>query len=117
MCYHPVKKIRSSRPEVFCKKGVLKNVTKFTGKHLRQSLFINKVAGLSRATLLKKRIWHRCFPVNFVTFLREHLFYRTTLHLKNTENTVSHLYFNEESDYSEENTCGNEVFRSTKERN
>ena len=22
------------------------------------------------ATLLKKRLWHRCFPVNFVTFLR-----------------------------------------------
>ena len=29
---------------------------------------------------------------------------------KNTENTMSHLYFNEESDYSEENTCDNEVF-------
>ena len=28
------------------KKGILKNVTKFTGKHLCQSLFFNKVAGL-----------------------------------------------------------------------
>ena len=53
-------------PEVFYKKGVLRNVTKFTGKHLFLSLFFNKVAG----TLLKKRLWHRCFPVNFVTFLR-----------------------------------------------
>ena len=26
---------------------------------------------------------------------------------------MSHLYFNDESDYSEENTCENEVFRST----
>ena len=26
---------------------------------------------------------------------------------------ISHLYFNEKSDYSEENTCDNEVFRST----
>ena len=26
---------------------------------------------------------------------------------------MSHLYFNEESDYSKENTCDNEVFRST----
>ena len=26
---------------------------------------------------------------------------------KNTENTKSHFYFNEESDYSEENTCEN----------
>ena len=57
---------RSSRPEVFCKKGVLKNFAKFTGKHLCQSLFSNKVAGLRAATLLKKRFWHRCFPMNFV---------------------------------------------------
>ena len=27
------------------KKGVLRNVAKFTGKHLWQSLFFNKVAG------------------------------------------------------------------------
>ena len=33
-------------PEVFCEKGVLRNFTKFTGKHLCQSLFFNKVAGL-----------------------------------------------------------------------
>ena len=37
---------RSSRQEVFCEKGVLRNVTKFTGKHLRQNLFFNKVAGV-----------------------------------------------------------------------
>ena len=30
---------------------------------------------------------------------------------------VTLLYFNEESDYFEENTCENEVFRSTIERN
>ena len=39
---------RSSRPEVFCKKGVLKNFEKFTGNHLCQSLFFNKVAGLAK---------------------------------------------------------------------
>ena len=37
---------RSSRPEVFRKKGVFRNCAKFTGKYLRQSLFFNKVAGL-----------------------------------------------------------------------
>ena len=37
---------RSSRPEVFCKKGVLRNFAKFTGKHLCQRLFLNNVAGL-----------------------------------------------------------------------
>ena len=52
------------------KKGVLKNFTKFTGKDLCQSLFFNKVAALRPATLLKNSLWHRCFPVNFVKFLR-----------------------------------------------
>ena len=27
-------------------------------------------SGLRPATLLKKRLWHRCFPVNFAKFLR-----------------------------------------------
>ena len=38
--------LRSSRPGVFCKKGVLRNFIKFTGKYLCQSLFLNKFAGL-----------------------------------------------------------------------
>ena len=33
---------RSSRAEVFCEKCALKNFTKFTGKHMWQSLFLNK---------------------------------------------------------------------------
>ena len=35
-----------------------------------QSLFFKKVVGLRAATLLKKRLWHMCFPVNFAKFLR-----------------------------------------------
>ena len=69
-----VLKIRSSRPKVFCKKGVLRNFCKFRGKHLCQSLSFNKVTGLRPATLLKKRLWHRCFPVNFAKFLRSPFF-------------------------------------------
>ena len=65
---------RSSRPEVYCKKGVLRNFTEFIGKHLRQSLFFNKNAGLRHVTLLKKRVWHRCFPVNFVKLVRTSFF-------------------------------------------
>ena len=38
---------RSSRPEVFCTTGILKNFAKLTGKHL--SLFFNKVADLRPA--------------------------------------------------------------------
>ena len=45
-------------------------------KHLCQSLFSNKVTGLRPAKLLKKRLWHKCFPVNFAKFLRTFFFYR-----------------------------------------
>ena len=55
---------------MFCKKDVLKNFLKFTGKHLCQSLFFNEVADLRPATLLKKRLWHSFFTLNFVKFLR-----------------------------------------------
>ena len=39
-------KYRSSRSEVFCKKSVLRNFAKFTGKHLCQILFFTKGYGL-----------------------------------------------------------------------
>ena len=50
--------------------GFLKNFAKFIGKRLCQSLFFNKVADLRPANLLKKRLRHKCFSVNFVKFLR-----------------------------------------------
>ena len=58
-------KFRSSRPEVFCKKGVLRNFTKFTEKRLYQSLFFNKAAGLRPATLIKKETWAQLFSDEF----------------------------------------------------
>ena len=33
------------------------------------------------ATLLKKRLWHRCFPVNFAKFLRTPLLKNTSWRL------------------------------------
>ena len=45
MVYPILYKDGSSRPDVFCEKGA------------------------PPATLLKKRRWHRCFPVNFAKFL------------------------------------------------
>ena len=70
--------IRRQPSEVFCKRGVLRTFAKFTGKHLCQSIFFNKRKkgkiffdkDLRPATLLKKILWHRCFPVNFAKFLR-----------------------------------------------
>ena len=49
----------ANRSTVFCKTVALKNVSKFPGKYLCLQL----------ATLLKKRLRHRCFPENFVKFL------------------------------------------------
>ena len=61
--------VQKQPPEVFCKKVVLRNFVKCKGKHMCQSLLFNKVAGLRSATLLKKRLWQKCFPLNFAKFL------------------------------------------------
>ena len=71
-------KSRSSHQRCFVRKGILRNFEKLTGKHMCQSLFFNKVAGLRAATLLKKRLWHRCFSVNFAKFLRTPFFQNTS---------------------------------------
>ena len=61
LCYKPIgceSLLRSSRPDVFCKKGILRNFAKFTGKHLCQSLF-----------LIKLQASGDCFWVNFRNLL------------------------------------------------
>ena len=78
---------RSNHQRCSVIKVVFRNFAKFTGKHLCKSLFFNKVAGLKSATLLKKNLWHRCFPVNFTKFLR-------TPFLQNTsERLLLYIYF------------------------
>ena len=69
---------RSSHPEIFCKKYVLKKFPKSTGKHLCQGLFFNKIAGIRPATLLDSGTG--VFSVNFAKYLRapflmEHLWW------------------------------------------
>ena len=63
---------RSSRSQMFYRISDLNNFAKLTGKHLYGGLFLMKFQawGLGPATLLKKRLQHKCFPVNF----QEHLF-------------------------------------------
>ena len=51
-----------SRPEVFCKKGVFRNFTKFTGKHLCQRS--------NDCNFIKNRLRFSCFPLNFAKFLK-----------------------------------------------
>ena len=52
---------RSSRPEVFCEKGVLRNFTTWMRKQLCQSLFFNKVAGMRPENFIKKETLAQVF--------------------------------------------------------
>ena len=63
---------------MFWKKGVLRNSTKMTGKHLCQSLFFNKVAGLRPANLLKETLT-QMFSCEFCVISKNTFLYRTPL--------------------------------------
>ena len=69
--------IRSSHQRCSVRKGVLGNFAELTGKHLCQSLFFNKVAGLGLQSL-QLYFWHRCFLVNFAKFQRTPLLQNTS---------------------------------------
>ena len=66
--------IQNQSPGCSVKKGVLKNFTKFTGKHLCQSLFFNKVAGLRPATLLKRDSGADVFSCEFWEIFKNTIF-------------------------------------------
>ena len=70
--------IRSSRPAVFFKKGVLRNFAEITGKHLRQSLFLMKLQSWA-CKFIKKETLAQVFSCEFAKFLRTPFFYRTPL--------------------------------------
>ena len=71
--------IRNSHPEAFCLKGVLRNLTKFTGKHQCLSIFFNKVAGLWPTTLSKREALVQVFSCEFCEISKDTFFYRTPL--------------------------------------
>ena len=66
-----VKTNRSSRPEMFCEKGILKICSKFTGEHpCRNAISIKLLCNFIEIAL-----WHGCSPVNLphifrITFLK-----------------------------------------------
>ena len=67
---------RSSHLELFCKKCVLRNFAKFTGKHLCQSLFFNKIVGLA-CNLIKKETLAQVFSCEFCEVSKNTFPYRT----------------------------------------
>ena len=66
---------------MFCKKGVLWNFTKFTGKHLYQSLYLIKLqaGGPEACNFTKKETQANVFPCEICEISKNALFYRTTL--------------------------------------
>ena len=70
-------------PEVFYKKVVLTNFSKFTGKHLCQSLFF-------------KRLYYRFFPVNFPKYAGplylQNTFGRMRLHLEPCQISIVEIF-------------------------
>ena len=54
------------------KKGVFKNFAIFTEKHLFQILFLT-------CNVIKKRLWHRSFPVNFCTTFTKNLWMTSSI--------------------------------------
>ena len=74
-----MKMSRSTRPEVFCKKVILKNFRKFSGKHLLWSLFLSELQILGPScefcqilfckTLMNDCLWKPClFELNWTIF-------------------------------------------------
>ena len=76
--------LRSSHRSFSVKKGVLRNFVKFTGKHLCQSLFFNKVA--APATLLKKETLTQVFSSEFYEISKNTC---STEHLWTTASDIS----------------------------
>ena len=70
----------NNRPEVFCKKVVLRNLAKFTEKHLYQSLFFNKAAGFAAeaCSFIKKETLAQVFSCEFWEISRNTFCYRTS---------------------------------------
>ena len=69
--------IQKQPPDVFCKKGVLRNFAKVTGKCLCQSLFFNKIAGLRPAILSKKGTLAQVLSSKFCEISKNTFSYRT----------------------------------------
>ena len=82
---------RSSYQRCFVKKGVLRKFAKFTGKHLCQKVFFNKVAGLPES-LFRQRVsdtgvLREFCKISGNAFLREHLLTTASVSF---DNSISH---------------------------
>ena len=84
MVYHRL--IRNSHRRCFINIYVKIRRSTPVPESLNRSLLIK---GLKAATLLTKRLWYRCFPVNFA-----HFFYKTAFLKKHIRATASGSFWN-----------------------
>ena len=66
-CYKVLSKRCGSHQRCSIKKGVLKEISQNAQGNI-----------CTRVSFLKKRLWHRCLPMNFVKFLRTPFLQNTT---------------------------------------
>ena len=70
---------RSSRPECSVKEMFLETLQNSQENTCARDSFFNKVVDLQHATLLKKRLWHRCFFCEFCEISKNTFFNRIHL--------------------------------------
>ena len=63
-------KLQKQPPEVFCEKRCSYEFRNIHRKATVLDSLFTKVAGLKVCSFIKKRLQHRCFPVNIAKFLR-----------------------------------------------
>ena len=94
--------IQKQPPEVFCERRCSWKFRKIDRKTPAPESLLSKVAGLRHANLLKKRLAHRCLPVNFAKFLRIP-FYRTPLLAASVNNGDSKILLIENEEIINQN--------------
>ena len=75
--------LKSSRPEAFYKKGVLRNFVKFTGKQLCQGLYLN---------FIKKETLAQLFSCEYCEISKNTFFHRTPLVAASVYSAVLQLF-------------------------
>ena len=73
--YHHLKRDNFDHTDAVSQRCSVKNLLLEITQNSQENIcarvcFFDINTGLRTATLLKKRLWHRCFPVNFAKFLR-----------------------------------------------
>ena len=74
-----MKKFQKQPLEVFCKKKLfLKTLQNSLENTCARVSFFIKLQGETCNFIKKKRLWHRCFPVNYAKFLNKNIFLQDT---------------------------------------